>query len=272
MQVYKLTSSKGTIERFLMSTNSQAEVNEDEARMWLAEIYDLAGVPSMAITKVIGHKQDPAYEFTDWKVPLPCDFKALKPGGISVNGRPVRWAQNSFHYLLDGECCDLQSLNSTSLDTFTDNFGTVFSPSEGITSISAGYPADVTFNIEDGWITFNVKSGKCCLAYWSYPVDNENYLMIPDTIKFKRACADYLRYKTDYILWRQGLISDAVFKYSDTEKDWSLGSAKTELLMPDDYQLSSMQRSLIRLMPIQESIGSFYKNLGQQEQGFRRRY
>ncbi len=267
MQVTKLISSKSAIERYLVNIGNTPEINEDDIRMWLAEVYELAGVPSMAISKIIGHKQDSAYEFTNYQVPLPCDFYKLKPGGIAVNGQQVRYSQNSFHYLMDGECCNLDSINAP-IDTFSDSFGNEFSPSEGVSVINPGQ--DITFNIEDGKITFNIKEGTACIAYWSYPVDDEGFPMIPDTAKFKRACADYIRYKSDYILWRQGLIADKIFQYSEGEKQWSLNSAKNELLMPDDYQLSSLQRSIIRLMPIQESIGSFYKNLGVQERGYTR--
>lgn len=271
MIVTKLVSSKGTVERFLSNIGSTPEINEDDIRLWLGELYDLAGVPSMAISKIIGHKQDSAYEFTDYQVPLPCDFYKLKPGGISVNGRQVRFSQNSFHYLMDGECCDLERLNAP-VDTFSDSFGNQFSPSEGMDISSTGYPLDITFSIENNKITFNIKEGRACIAYWSYPVDDEGFPMIPDTTKFKRACADYIRWKNDYILWRQSLIPDKIYYHSESEKQWSLNSAKNELLMPDDYQLSSLQRSIIRLMPIQESIDSFYKNLGVKERGWRRRY
>ncbi len=262
MQQNKLISSKSVIERYMISTGSQTELNEDELKLSISECVDLIGSNNIFITKVIGHKQDSRYDFTNWQVPLPCDFYKLKPGGISINGQPARWSQNSFHYLMDGECCDLPTINNTTLDEFTDNFGTVFSPQEGVTNTNFG---DITFNIEDSTITFNVKEGKVCLAYYAYPFDNEGWLMIPDTTKYKRAVSDYIRYKIDYILWRQEILKDSIFMYSEKEKSFSLASAKTEQLMPDDYQMSSIQRSIVRLLPIQESINQFYNNLGRQE-------
>lgn len=263
MQQTKLISSKSAIERFLISTGSQSEINEDEIKMSIAEVVELIGTSTTFITKVTGHKQDTRYDFTDWQVPLPCDFFKLKPGGISVNGQAVRWSQNSFHYLMDGDCCDLPALNASPLDEFTDSFGNVFSPQEGFSGSNVF--GDVTFSIQDNIITFNIKEGKVCLAYYAYPFDNEGYLMIPDTVKFKRAVSDYIRYKTDYILWRQGVINNDIFRYSEKEKEWSLAAAKNEQNMPDDYQMSSIQRSIVRLLPIQESINQFYGNLGRQE-------
>ncbi len=262
MQQHKLISSKSAVERYLISTGSQTELNEDELKLSISECVDLIGVTNTFITKVIGHKQDSRYDFTEWQVPLPCDFYKLKPGGIAVNGQPVRWSQDSFHYLMDGECCDLPAINNTILDEFTDNFGVVFSPQEGRADANFG---DITFGIQDSKITFNIKQGKVCLAYYAYPFDNEGWLMIPDTTKFKRAVSDYIRYKIDYILWRQEILKSEIFMYSEREKNWSIAAAKNEQNLPDDYQLSSIQRSIVRLLPIQESINQFYGNLGRQE-------
>jgi len=125
MIVTKLVSAKEAVEKFYTDTRSQNFLTEDEVKLWTAEIFDLIKFPLQYIPKVIGHKQDPAYDFKDYKVPLPCDFVAFIPGGISVNGNPVRWRSNSFHYLMDGDCCDTQNLNSTVLDIFTDQFGNV---------------------------------------------------------------------------------------------------------------------------------------------------
>ena len=97
MIVTKLISAKEAVEKFYLDTRSQNFITPDEARIWTAEIFDFIKYPLQYIPKVIGHKQDPAYDFKDYKVPLPCDFVSFMPGGIAVNGNPVRWKIGRAH-------------------------------------------------------------------------------------------------------------------------------------------------------------------------------
>lgn len=266
MIVTRLVSSKECVEMFYKNTGIQTQINSDEAKHWMVEIFDLIKYPLQYIPKVTGHKQNPDYNFTNYKVPLPCDFVSFIPGGISVNGNPVRFRSSSFHNLMDGDCCDIKNFGSANLDVFRDNFGNEFSPQASLDPNSPMIFQDVTFDVYNEEIQFNIKEGKVCLAYYSYPIDNEGYIMIPDNAKFKRALVDYLIWKNDYILWRQGAISDAVYKESKANKEYSVGSAAAELKLPDDYQLDSMKDTLIRLIPKFNSKNHFYKDLGVQEQ------
>lgn len=261
----KLVSAKECVERFYTDTGTQDFINSDDVKLWIVEVYDMIGYPLQYLRKVIGHKQDPAYEFDNWRVPLPCDFVAFIPGGIAVNGNPVRWATSSFHHLLGGDCCDIDTINNTKMDIFTDNFGNEFSPQSTAVPSDPRMLQDVTFDVVDGYIIFNIKSGKACLAYYSYPVDNEGFLMVPDEAKYKRAITDYVIWKNDYILWRQGALPTDVYKESRDNKNWSIASAASALKMPDDAQLDSMKDTLIRLIPKFNSRTHFYKNMGVQE-------
>lgn len=265
MIVTKLVSSKEAVEKFYIDTKSQNFITPDEAKIWAAEIFDLIKYPLQYIPKVIGHKQDPSYDYTNYKVPLPCDFVSFVPGGISHNGNPVRWRSNSFHGLMDGECCDTANLGGTTLDLFIDQFGNEFSPQSTVNPTTPAVLQDVTFDVYGEEIQFNIKEGKVCLAYYAYPIDNEGYVMIPDTAKFKRAVTDFLIWRHDYIQWRQSALPDAVYKESRDNKNWSVASAASELKIPDDFQMDSIKDSLIRLLPRFNARTHFYKDLGVQE-------
>lgn len=265
MIVTKLVSAREAVEKFYIDTRSQDFITEDEVKLWTAEIFDLIKYPLQYIPKVIGHKVDPDYNFTNYKVPLPCDFVAFIPGGISVNGNPVRWRSNSFHYLMDGDCCDINNLNATMLDLFRDQFGNEFSPQSTVNPNTPAILQDITFDVYDECIQFNIKEGVACIAYYSYPIDNQGYVMIPDTAKFKRAVTDFLIWKHDYIMWRQGSLSDAVYRESKDNKNWAIASAASELKIPDDFQMDSIKDSLVRLIPKFNARTHFYKDLGVQE-------
>lgn len=262
----KLVSSKECVERFYSDTGTQNTLNPDDVKLWLVEIFDLIKYPLQYIPKVIGYKQNPVYNFTNYKVPLPCDFVSFIPGGIAVNGNPVRFRSSSFHNLMDGDCCDLKNFGSTDIDIFKDNFGNEFSPQASLDPNTPAVFQDITFDVYDEHIQFNIKEGKVCLAYYAYPIDNEGYLMIPDSAKFKRALVDYLIWKHDYIQWRQGALPKDVYLESKDNKNWSIASAASELKIPDDYQMDSMKDTLIRLIPKFNAKNHFYKDLGVQEQ------
>jgi hypothetical protein len=268
MIIPKYCSIKEIFENVFRSTGQQVDITPDDATYWVYEVLQLIGYPLQYIPKVTGSKQDPVYDFTDYKIPLPCDFYKLIPGGISLNGNPVRWRTNSFHYLLDGDCCDVDSLNNTTVDVFTDNFGNSFSPEAISETNSVTVPDrywDVTFDINDNWITFNVKEGKVCLAYYSYPLDNEGFLMIPDDAKYKRAITNYLVWKQDYILFRQGVIPDKVYQESKAECNWAIASVAAHVKMPDVDQMQSMFNSIIRLLPHNSEYQKFFQGMGLRE-------
>ncbi len=259
MIITKTISSKSCVEAMLINTKSADIINTDEVKLWTAEVFDLIGYPLQYIPKVTGHKQNPKYDYTNYKVPLPCDFLKFIPGGIVVNGYPVRWRSNSFHYLMDGDCCDIENLNKKTIDIFTDNFGNEFSPQFPDTNAPF---EDITFDVYNDEIQFNKKEGKVCLAYYAYPIDNEGFVMIPDTVRYRRAITDYLIWRTDYIMWRQGLINQDVYREALSQKNFSVGAAISESKTPDEYQLSSMRNTLVRLLPIMNAELNGYKDLG----------
>jgi len=264
MIVPKLVSSKVCLEQFYSSTGIQTEVNEDDFRMWCSELHGIMDIPTTLIKKVIGSKSDKRYHFDNHKIPLPCDFVHLIGAGLIVNGQSVRWSQDNFHYLHPNECCDMENINYHKIETFEDQFGNQFSP-------DVGQPfgldvTDITFDIQDGYINFNIKKGKVCMAYWSLPVDNEGFIMIPDTALFRRAVTDYLIWKNDYILWRQGAISDKVYQVSEENKRWSISAAANELKLPDVAQLQSMKELIVRLLPKVNEYYHYWGGAGLQEQ------
>lgn len=261
----KLISSKVCVEYFYSHTGTANELMEDDIRLWTSELQEIIGNPLQFIPKVIGVNANAAYDFKNYSVPLPCDFYKLMPSGLSVDGYPVLWRQNAFHYLMDGDCCDLDNLNSTMLTEFQDQFGNTFAPEIPGEAGTSNFNRDVRFDITDGRIVFNVKQGKCCMAYWSLPIDNEGYIMIPDTAKYKRAVTDYLIWNNDYILWRQGVLSDKVYQVSNENKVFSIAAASMELKVPDENQTQVIQNSMVRLIPLINSYNTFFQSLGKEE-------
>jgi hypothetical protein len=258
MHITKYTSIKPVIERVYADTGFQFEIPHDDLILWTVECMELVGNPLTYIPKVYGHENDPDWDFTGYRVPLPCDFHKLN--AIAVNGFPAYYRSNSFHYLLDGGCCGFDNLDPSIQDTFLTVAGT-FSPQAEPLSEPNPYNNAVTFDINDSYVTFNVESGKACMAYWAFPVDEDGFPIIPDDAKYRRAVQDYLIYKVDYRLWRQGFIDEKVFRQSENNWLWSIGSVSSHLKMPDVAQMETLKSTLTNLIPKFHSYSKFFKDL-----------
>ena len=256
-QIEKYTSSEEIINRVFRDTNIQANLSQESLINWIFEVFELIGFPLQYIPKSIGYLSDDSYNFTDYKVKLPCDFHRLQ--AVSVDGYPVLPSQNTFNHLLANNCCTTTVVNGTEI-TFTDNFGNNFSNSQGImpNTVSGGY---CTFTINDNFISFSVKSGKACLAYWAIPVDKNGLPMIPDIEKYKIAVTKYLIMKLDYIGWRTGQVSSEVFKHSEAEYNWYIGSITSHLKMPNLEQMENLKNQIMRLKPNINEYNTFFANL-----------
>lgn len=257
MIIHRYTSIKPILERVYADTGYQFEIPHDDLILWTVEAIELIGYPLSYVPKIIGYKNDPAYDFTSYRVPLPCDFHRLQ--SIAVNGYPAYYRSSSFHYLLDGACCGLDSLTSDQQDLFITEAGE-FSPQALPLNTDSG-SSIITFDINDNYITFNIESGKACVAYSALPIDEDGFPIIPDDAKYRRAVQDYLIHKIDYRLWRQGFIDEKVFKQSERNWLWSIGSASSHLKMPSIEQMELLKNSLTRLIPRFHSYQNFFRDL-----------
>ena len=268
MMIDKYISVKAVLEQVYRDTGYQEEISHEDLIQWVIEGMDLLGYPLTYVPKIIGYKQDEAYDFTSYRVPVPCDFHKLN--AIAVNGFPAYPATNQFHEMLDGACCGFNNMTSSQEDIFyADYSGDYievgnFSPQAAPLANPTTFDTMVTFTMNDSWITFNVEEGKACLAYWAFPLDSEGFPLVPDDTKYKIAIANYLIFKIDYRLWRGGYITDKVYQQSSDNWLWASGSASNHLKMPNVQQMETLKRSLIQLIPRFHEYQNFFRTLSSQ--------
>jgi len=266
MQIAKYTSTKEIINGFFRNTGYNEHVNIGDMAYWVYEAMELVGFPLQYIPKVIGHKSDSSYQLETYKVELPCDFHKLM--AISVDGVMAVPASSLFHHLMDSDCCgDFTDSNPPEL--FYDNFGNVFSPQAlPLNIFLATNPP--SFTINSNYITFNVKEGKVCMAYWAFPLDDEGFPLVPDDLKYKRAVSSYLQYKVDYIMWRQDLLTDKVYMKSEQDWLWNVASASSHLKTPDLNQMEAMRRQFTKMIVRNQDFRTGFANISLP--GYRGRY
>lgn len=283
MLIAKYTSCKETINNFFRNTAYNDLFNLGDAAYWVYEAMELIGHPLQYIPKVIGHQHsdgccdgDPCYDLSGksspitaiehYRVELPADFHKLM--AVAVDGVMAVPSQNTFHHMLDGECCGFNS-EALPMENFYDNFGNTFSPQALPlnTRIVANAPQ---FTLNSNYMTFNIKEGKVCMAYWAFPLDCEGFPLVPDDVKYKRAVASYIQLKMDYILWRQDMLTDKVYLKSEEDWKWSVASASSHLKMPDVNQMESLRRQLTKMIVRTEDFRTGFSTMN--TRGHRGRY
>jgi len=309
MLIAKYTSCKETINNFFRNTAYNDLFNLGDAAYWVYEAMELIGHPLQYIPKIIGHKNggeccdgDPCYDLSGgsnvvatttpapgaphpstphthlttysssstnmshYRVELPGDFHRLI--AVAVDGVMAVPSQNTFHHMLDGSCCGFDS-EALPMENFYDNFGNTFSPQALPlnTRIVANAPQ---FTINNNYMTFNIKEGKVCMAYWAFPLDCEGFPLVPDDVKYKRAIASYIQLKMDYILWRQDMLTDKVYLKSEEDWKWNVASASSHLKMPDVNQMESLRRQLTKMIVRTEDFRTGFSTMN--TRGHRGRY
>lgn len=266
MVVNKFVSVKEIINDVFRNTGTSEDLPIYDLVYWSFESLQLMRQPAQYLKKVTGYESSPNLDITNYKAKLPCDlYKVVQ---IAVNGLPARYAGNSFHHLLDGECCGITASNST-IDLFVDNFGNTFSP-QSSALVGTNHSNDiVTFDINDDYLTLSVREGKVCIAYLAIPTDSEGYPMIPDDMSYRVAVRNYLTMKIAYINWIKDPSNrgkQAIFEHADKEWCWYVGQATTTMKVPDISEMESLKNQMMRMIPKTNEFSTFFKSLGAAEQ------
>lgn len=257
----KYISLKSVMDDIFRDTGISTDLSYADASYWAYEVLGLMNQPLQYIRKVTGSKQDPNLEVTNYKAELPCDLYRLER--IAVNGGSVRYASSSFHHLMGGECCDLNT-GSSNTDLFIDNFGNSFTPQSSSLAISNSSDS-ITFDINNNYITLSSQTGTICLAYLAFPTDDEGYPMIPDDINYKVAVKKYIIMKLRYLEWASDPSNSgkrALYEHDETEYMWYVGKAISQSKMPDVHMMENLKNQSIRSLPDINSYDTFFKSLG----------
>lgn len=269
MQFTKYTSLKEAILSVYRNTGIEDEVNIEDCAYWCYEALEAISCPLFYVPKVIGFKGDPAYEMENYRVDLPIGFHKLV--ALTVDNKTAIPASNTFIHLLDGGCCGIDSQNSSSYDLFYDNFGNIFSPqAPPLLTTSQSSTEPITFVMNSSTITFNKKEGKVCMAYTSFPVDEEGFPKIPDDAKIKAAVVMYITERLDYRAWRTGKLTDKMYQDSKRERNWAIAAAYNYVRTADIHQMESMKNMLIKMVVRKDEYMNNFKNMS--KQGYRGRY
>lgn len=193
-------------------------------------------------------------------------FRKIRKINIEeYEGEVFNFETNKYHsYVADGigvhNCCGIDELGEVDGDTFIDNFGNVFNTGLGIKYTNN----DISYDLNNDYITLSVEEGEVCISYLAIPTDNLGFPLIPDDVSYKEAVKRFLIMKLDYINWRKDPDSrglQKIYENSQQEWCWYCGQAGNKAKMPDIDGMESIKSMLIRLKPRFDEHRGFFRFL-----------
>jgi hypothetical protein len=125
-----------------------------------------------------------------------------------------------------------------------------------------------TYIVDCGYIKTSFDSGKICLSYMAFPIDDDCYPLVPDDISYKEAMFWYI--------YKKILLSAPDFKnngidYSFAEQQWKYycTQARNAANYPDIDRAESFMNQWVRLIPNINVHDLGFENLNTRENLFR---
>jgi hypothetical protein len=242
---------------------------------WAVDAIKLIGAPMALVNKQI------AIGFDDGRVKLPHDFSELIQVAGSFGGSyPFAMIPSTGSFVPKKVTLDLQLtqdiLSGTNIDlteatpigqdingnpVYAVQENSIIFPKALANTQPISYFNQATYSINDNYIFTNFQVGYVFLSYRAIPIDCDGLPMIPDNQRYVEAIKAFLSWKIDYLLWRRGELSERIYRDSEAEWLWYVGSAGNAARMPDTAGMQSLLNQ-IKVLGNRYAYGRFFNNLG----------
>jgi hypothetical protein len=254
---YKFVSSKEVIAKVFRDLKPSDSSWTADALEWIGEALDFIGYHG-AFEKKVG-----TVTVVDHKALFPCDLYQLIQ--VEYNGQALVFGTDTAGY--DPNRTTAASPNTT---------GTVYTsavyntnpndpnsqPAFGTqTAASANFGTDY-YLVNAGYIVTSFEEGDLKLHYTAYPVDDDNFPMVPDNIYVKQALEWYIIRQL-----MMGGMPHPVFNWQLADQKWGhyCVAAGNDLAFPSIDKMESMKNMFVRMAPNMNAHADFFQ--GQETQG-----
>jgi len=136
-------------------------------------------------------------------------------------------------------------------------------------SVDASRSTNLTYKLNKDHIHTSFKDGKVMLVYRANPVDENGYPMLPDNIKFIKACVAYVGDKVLFKKEVQGKpIKQKIVDKIERDMLWYIGAADTAARIPTIDQMESWKNNFTKLLPDINTHASAFRGDGEMERRF----
>jgi len=290
MAVYKTISSKRIIRKIFRDLKPSNDNWIDDAVEWIGEALEHIGAASQLCQKQC------VLEVKDHKVLMPSDLYYINQ--VAINGGVAPTTSAELDELIDkvnelkAEIAAAQADGLEYSDTavvlheinnrikvlenvyFSDNASTLqplqygastFHKSmhcEGCVNESTRY--EETYIVDCDYIKTSFASGKICISYMAFPVDEECYPLVPDDISYQEAMFWYI--------YKKILLSNPRFKnnqigyeFADAKWKFYCTQARNAANYPDIDRYESFMNQWVRMIPDINRHDLVFENLNTRE-------
>ena len=127
-----------------------------------------------------------------------------------------------------------------------------------------------SYIIDCDYIKTSFPSGKVCISYTAFPIDEDCFPMVPDDISYKEAMFWYIYKK----MLLGGLQSTNGIAYDFADQQWKYycTQARNSAVYPDIDRYESFMNQWVRLIPNINRTDNGFENLGTREDIYRGNY
>lgn len=121
------------------------------------------------------------------------------------------------------------------------------------------------YKLNDSYMFTNFEVGFVELTYTGFATDDHGYPMIPDNERFIKAIMWAIIEDVDYKAWRKGIISERVYRDSEQNALFYVGSAKNAANIPSIDKMESIKNLLVRSIKKTDFHNDYFKyaNVGE---------
>jgi len=284
MAIYKTTSSQVIIRKVMRDLKPSGDNWIEDAIEWIGEALEHIGASTQLETKRC------VLTISEFKAILPSDLyyvnqvstSSMTNAGINSALNNVKAQVQALNDILAAnpdQDLNYQLRNLTSRMIVLE--GAYFKDPSTLTPMKYGtstFPKDMHcdkcvnetatgsewYVIENGYIKTSFQTGEICIAYKSFPIDDECYPLVPDDISYKEAMFWYIYKKL--LLGGYDKPSNKI-DYVFAEQMWLkyCTQARNAANYPDIDRYASFMNQWVRLIPSINHHETDFGNLGERE-------
>jgi len=240
----KFVSVHTVIERAYRDMGMGENLNVSDSMEWAGEALELIGRPIQLLDG------EPAVlEIENYRAQLPCDLHQIITCRGSENGE------------LDEDKCD-KDVSYTAMRYSTNAFHHSYCNN----SKDYNCESDLTYKVNNNFITTNFETGIVSMAYMRIPTDSNGFPLIPDDIKYQMAVAAHIKMKLGFISMMKGKMPSGVYSKLEQDRDWYIGAAQNRGLNVSPDMMESIKNNWVRLIPKINHHASGFASVGEREQ------
>jgi len=244
----KFVSVERVIEGVYRDYAFDTQLDWVDALEWIGECLDLIGVPATYIEKITDGKKELNHPcpilIEDYRGEIPCDvlhFKQAFYKGIKSNTLiPMRRTTDSLHIAkYKNNSPDLNRIDS-----------------------------DYTYKLNNNYVFTSFKEGEVVIIYDANPTDSKGFPLIPDNVKYIKACKSYVASKLAFKLAIQNKMNGDILNRIEQDYYFNVAQAMVAGRIPNIDEMESWKNNFLKLTPNINSHSSAFKGDGIMEQRF----